>query len=217
MSKNPEDKTLAAVLQKAIESQLYDVHVTLPCKIVSYNVITQNASIQPLLKRKYKTGRTVNLPQIQDVPVQWPSGNSGKSYIHIPLIVGDLGVAIFSERSLDLWLAGVGVAVSPEDTRHHHIADAIFIPGIRPFKVAITDASATNMVVQHDKMRIEMDPAGKISIGGVQEELLTIIDSLISTLEGALVATDDGPRPFTPSTITALDGIQTRLAEIKRI
>lgn len=212
----PESKTLAKVIQEAIDSKLYDTHTALPCKIIDYDTLTQNASVQPLLKRKYRTDKTVNLPQIQDVPVQWPSGNDGKSYIHIPLIPGDLGMVVFSERSLDLWLAGDGNSVSPLDPRRHHISDAIFIPGIRPFKAAISDTSSQNMVIQHDEMRLELDPTGKISIAGA-EELLTIVNDIIEALENAFVVTAIGAQPFTTATLSNFSSIKTRLEKIKRI
>lgn len=212
----PESKTLAKVIQEAIDAKLYDTHVSLPARIESYDSTKQKASIELLLKKKYIINGETNLPLITDVPVQWPSGNNGKSYIHIPLIRGDTGIAIFSERSLDLWLAGNGTIVSPQDPRKHHIADAMFIPGIRPFKEAINDVSSSNMVIQHDKFRIEIDSSGKISLSGVTEELLTLFDELILSLQNAVILTGIGPQPFTAPTQALLQNIKSRLGEIKR-
>jgi hypothetical protein len=219
MSQNrnkPEELTLAQVIKNAIDRELYNLHVSLPVKVLSYRASEQKVEVQPLLKKKYFVKDTeTRLPVISDVPVQWPSGNLGKSMIHIPLVPGDLGIVVISERSLDLWLSGEGNEVSPADTRKHNLSDAIFIPGVRPFKKAMT-VSDTNMIIQHDKLKIEIEPNGKISISGVNEELLDLIDQLIDELKAALVITSLGSSPFTPATIAKFDVIKVKLSELLR-
>jgi hypothetical protein len=222
-TKANEIPTLEQILQNAIRKELLDVHTCLPAKIEKYDANTQKANVQILLKRKYEDDtEAVNLPVINSVPVQWVSANQGKAYIHLPLKAGDLGIVVFSERSIDLWLSGdpgePGKILDPDDPRIFNLSDAIFIPGVLPFVHALQNVSADNLVVQNDQFRIEIDPSGKISLSGVNEELITIIDDLFTNLiVDARVLTIFGPQPFIADTITKLTAIRTRLREIKRV
>lgn len=218
-----ETPTLEQILQDAIRAQLLDVHTCLPAKIEKYEAGTQKANVQVLLKRKYEAdAEAINLPVINSVPVQWSSANQGKAYIHLPIKAGDLGIVIFSERSIDLWLSGdsgdPGKILDPQDPRIFDLSDAIFIPGVLPFVHSLQNVSADNLVVQNDKFRIEIAPDGTISLSGVSEELITIIDDLFTNLiVDARVLTSIGPQPFIVDTITKLTAIRTRLRTIKRI
>jgi hypothetical protein len=55
----------------------------------------------------------------------------------LPVSVGDTGLLVFADGSLDVWLARGGV-VDPLDDRHHALSDAVFIPGLRPFSNPIS-------------------------------------------------------------------------------
>lgn len=214
MSKATE--TLAELLLQAIRSELLDVHTCLPAKIQKYDHATQKADVIPLLKKKYKfDAEPKDLPVITNVPVQWQSANAGASFIHLPLKAGDLGWVVFAERSIDTWLAGEGDSVSPEDPRHHHLSDAIFMPGGLPFKKALSISNPDNMELKNDKMSIEIDPSGKIKIKGATQELLTVIDSFMTNVINAQVlvgsGSSAGPWPLTPATIVNLTLDQTNL------
>jgi hypothetical protein len=212
------DKTLAQVLKEAISAQLYDLHVCLPARVEKYDAAKQRADIQPLLKKRYKAEEVeTELPLITAVPVQWPSAAGGGSFLHLPLKKGDLGMAIFCERSLDGWLQGGGQAVGPQDPRHHDLSDAIFLPGVRPFGSPLAGADPDNAVLQNGQMRIEISPDGKISIAGASEEFLTIVDSVLDHLINAQVMTAIGASPFIASTVAALQDDKARLATIKRV
>ena len=212
------DKTLALILKEAILAQLYDLHVCLPARVEKYDAEKQKADIKPLLKKRYKSEEQESeLPVITDVPVQWPSAAGGSAFLHLPVAKGDLGLALFCERSLDTWLHGSGQMVGPKDPRHHDLSDAIFIPGVRPFGAPLSGTSAQNAVLQNGQMRIELAPDGTISIQGASEEFLTIVDSLMDHLIEAKVVTAVGAAPFIGSTIIALQDDKARLATIKRI
>lgn len=214
MSKTTE--TLAELLLQAIRSELLDVHTCLPAKIQKYDHETQKADVIPLLKKKYRfDADAVDLPIITNVPVQWPSSNDGAAFIHLPLKAGDLGWVVFAERSIDTWLAGEGDSVSPEDPRHHHLSDAIFMPGGLPFKKALSISSPNNMLLTNDNMTIEIDPSGKIKIEGAAQELLTVIDSFMTNVIGATIiipgGSSAGTYPLDPATVAALTIDQTNL------
>ena len=188
----------------------------MPARIEKYNEAEQKADIAPLLKKKYKfEDSVVDLPVITNVPVQWPSANAGASFIHLPLKAGDLGIVVFSERSLDTWLAGEGDSVSPEDPRHHHLSDAVFIPGVLPFKKALTISNPDNMILKNSDMTIEIDPSGKIKIEGATQELLAVIDSFMTNVIGATIiipgGSSAGTYPLDPTTVAALTQDQVNL------
>jgi hypothetical protein len=60
-----------------------------------------------------------------------PDVPSGADLV-VPVAVGDTGLLVFADDSLDVWLSKGGL-VDPLDDRHHALSDAIFIPGLRPF------------------------------------------------------------------------------------
>jgi len=60
-----------------------------------------------------------------------PSVPSGADLV-TPVAVGDTGLLVFCDGSLDVWLSKGGL-VDPLDDRHHALSDAVFIPGLRPF------------------------------------------------------------------------------------
>lgn len=200
---------LAEYTKNAIRKELLETHTCLPAKIHEYDEATQKAKVIPLLKIKYKHKEApTDLAIINNVPVQWPSANGGAAFIHLPLNSGDLGWVIFAERSIDTWLAGEGDSVSPEDPRHHHLSDAIFMPGGLPFKKALSISSPDNMILKNSNMTIEIDPSGKIKIEGAAQELLTVIDSFMTNVISATVVipggSSAGTYPLDPATIVAL-------------
>lgn len=211
-----ETPTLAELLIQAIRGELLDIHTCLPAKIQKYDHAAQKADVIPLLKKKYKfDAEPTDLPVITNVPVQWPSANAGAAFIHLPLKAEDFGMIVFSERSIDTWLAGEGDSVSPEDPRHHHLSDAIFIPGVLPFKKALSISSPDNMLLKNNNMTIEIDPSGKIKIQGAAQELLTVIDSFMTNVIGATIiipgGSSSGTYPLDPATVAALTADQINL------
>jgi hypothetical protein len=212
--------TLAELLIQAIRGELLDIHTCLPAKIQKYDPGTQKADVIPLLKKKYKfDAEPTDLPIITNVPVQWPSANDGAAFIHLPLKAGDIGWVVFAERSIDTWLAGEGASVSPEDSRHHDLSDAMFMPGGLPFKKALSISSPDNMTLKNNNMTIEIDPSGKIKIEGSSQELLAVIDSFMGNVISANVligsGSSAGPWPLDPATIAALTQDQVNLNTLK--
>jgi hypothetical protein len=55
----------------------------------------------------------------------------------MPISVGDPGLLVFADGSLDVWLSHGGL-VDPLNDRHHALSDAVFIPGLRSFNNAIS-------------------------------------------------------------------------------
>jgi len=190
MAEKVEPPTMAEVIQEAIRAALLDLHVALPARVDKYDKDKQKANIQPLLYKKYKSdGLKIKMPIIPGVPVQHPSANGGKAFIHLPIKKGDLGTAIFCDRSIDKYLAGDGGIVDPDDPRHHDLSDAIFIPGVLPFSEALQGILADDLMVVNDNMKLTLYPDGKVSIEGASEEMVAVISDFFQHVHDSTMVT----------------------------
>lgn len=185
--------TLAQLIQDAVRTGILDINVCLPARIETYDAELQKANVMPLLKKKYvDQDEPTALPVISNVPVQWYSANDGAAFIHLPLIIGDLGMIVFSQRSLDIWLSGEGEIINPNDPRMCDISDAIFIAGVRPFKKALQGITASSLMIKNGAALIEQKEDGTINVedgSGAQVELsggnVTILGGTIDLGSGA--------------------------------
>lgn len=147
--------TLPELIKLIIESQLVDLHVSLPARVESYDSAKQKVSVKPLLKRGYlsEEGQRLveGLPVINEVPVAFQS--AGDFGVTFPLKAGDTVLLIFSEASLDKWLA-LGGEVDPGDDRHHTLSDAIAVPGLRPFNKPNSQVADDALVVHAPEVRL---------------------------------------------------------------
>lgn len=211
-----ETPELEQIINSAIRSQLMDFKVCLPVRVEKYNKDRQEVDVQPLLKKQYRLNdKVVSLPIIPSVPVNFTSSNGGKTYIVVPIKVGDLGYVVVCDRSIDKWLSGSGQEVLPEDVRIHNLTDAIFVPGLRPFQNPLTIDNENDLFIVNDQFKIQIDPTGKIKAQSSNDELMLILSKLLEVLIDALVVTGIGAMPFTNETITLLTDIKTRIDLIR--
>ena len=224
--------TLQDLLTRFRESLLADLHTSLPGKVVKYDSTTQKADVQPLIKERYtdESGaqQSRELPVIPSVPVQFPG--AGGYRITFPVAVGDTGLIMFAEASLDKWLVSGGT-VEPADERRHDLTDAVFLPGLRDFGHALTSAPTDRATFgKDDGLQIHVD-GSKIRIGtttAVQlekhpngETLKSILDTLIAwanththpTPAGASSAPTAPPFPLDPFPTS---GLLSQSVEVKK-
>jgi hypothetical protein len=168
---------LADVLNAAMDARLQGVFTAMPGTVQSYDATKQAADVQPQVKTGYISeggDRAVErVPVVPHVPVVFPG--SGKFSITWPLQPGDTGLLIFCNCSIDRWLA-VGGEVDPADDRRHCIADAVFIPGLRPFSSPVTPTPATDaMVLSGDDIRIGDASATPLAFNADLAQLVSIL------------------------------------------
>lgn len=169
----------ASVIKQAIETALMNVSTWLPAVVTKVRG-NQQVDIQPLLQRRYTDQTVVALPIIQNVMV---SMQMGQNYsIKLPIAVGDTGIALFCQRSLDVWSVQGGL-VDPSDTRHHDLCDPVFIPGLYPFN-AQTGDNTTDMVLTNGASQIRLLAEGLIKIKNDDYSLNQVLQSLISAIKG---------------------------------
>jgi hypothetical protein len=114
---------------------MLDVRTATPCIVVAVADGGQSVDVQPAvsLVHRLEEARELPLPVIRGVPVMTMGSETLGLFVTVPLSPGDEGVLIVSDRALDAWQHGHGVARPPDQVtpRHHDLSDAMFYPGIK--------------------------------------------------------------------------------------
>ena len=169
----------------AIESMLANTRVAVPGIVVSFNSQNQTAVIQPALKESIN-GESVQLPQLLDVPVQFP--RAGGYCLTLPVKAGDECLVVFADMCIDGWWQSGGVQ-SQTEKRRHDLSDAIAIMGITSVPKAVSDYSGNTLQVRNESGEAYLEISGNT---------ITIrADNLIVDVKNSIKAT-------TP--ITSFDG-----------
>ena len=158
------------------------IHTCLPGRIEKYDATKKKASIQPLIKIKFKKQTEyTSMPIINNVPVQFPC--TRKSLIHFPLERGDGCLLLFSERSLEKYLNTVITKESePQDPRKFALSDAIAIPGLFSFSDTGKIASDTSaMEIMYDDGYVNIQ--GNSNFAVLYNELKAKLDALETQLK----------------------------------
>lgn len=203
-----EQPNLTSILKDASRAALMNLHTAMPGIVQAYDPKTQRADIQPVNKRVYEDGSVVDLPLLPAVPVLMP--RTKNSWVNLPLAQGDMVLLVFCERSIEQWRLKGGI-VDPLDTRTHHLADAIAIPGVFPESTPFAGHDK-NLELVNGLAKVSLDPLGKVTFGNGTIELLGLFDDLISALGTAITNTAIGPQPLVQPLFAI---IQAKLAQIK--
>ena len=165
---------LLGLLGDHSSAELENLHVAIPGRVESYDSTKQRATVQPAIKRAHidEAGNRVveALPPIPDVPVVFPGG--GGYRLTFPIQRGDGVLLVFSEASMDKWLAKGGV-VDPVDDRRHDLTDAIAVPGLRSFATPLTDVPTDGISLGVDAGGLELRITGSEIRAGGTERLVT--------------------------------------------
>ena len=218
------------VIDDAIEHALRDLPKCAPAKVVKWDASKGRANCQILVKQVFRdeeeARQVKSWPVITGVPVQFMG--SGDFRLTVPIYDGTdgtndstTGLLIWSHLSIDKWLTGSGGEVDPEIDHQHGLADAIFIPGLRPFgspwATSPTDR-ATFGSDSVDAARIECTSSGVNLGAGATKEVARKGDAVKA---GSITATadlatgvvtfiyydaDGVPQPLSSGTTAILDG-----------
>lgn len=241
MSFTPE---FADVLKQAINDRLLDVHTSLPAKVISYDPAKQRISAKVTLKRKYDDGTISDLPMIEDIPVYFPKGKSFSlthpvaEGDYCQLIFNERSIEIFKRdggtvdprdaRKFHLSDCYAIIGVQPETTVIAGAAADKFrilngtcifelqeggICDIKNSSGEIKISANGEVLLTNSGGTIKLTSDGKFVINGANN-LLTIIDGIITELLAAQVLTALGPQPFLPPTIGNLTTLKSQLAAI---
>lgn len=168
---NSEILTLAEIVDQAINTYLSGVHTCMPGIIVDYQPAKKTATVQPTVKLKYKSDEIVSMPLISSVPVIFPG--SSDAVIHFPLAKGDGVLIVFSETSLENWIAAASGEVEPGDDRRYNLTDAFCIPGLFPPKNGGKTVTGTGMEILYKNNKINLTDSGIIELNGNTKQFVT--------------------------------------------
>lgn len=103
-----------------------EIHTAMPGTIVSFNPSSGTATVQPNGKYMTADGKSLNYPQISDVPVQFPFCQTAGVGIAFPVGKGDSCIIIVSEVELDEWRTGA----ESEGSLRFDLTSAMCVPGL---------------------------------------------------------------------------------------
>jgi len=220
---DPQTLSLDEVIKQGMLGALLETFVAMPAKIVAI-VGEQQVDIQPLTQTHYKfNAAATDRPIIRGVPVCMAVGTNYS--IKLPIAVGDLGIALMADRSIDPYLQGDGSATyDPADIRVHDYNDAMFLPGLPTYSTQTQDGT-TDLVVTNGESQGRFLANGKVQFKNQSQELLDLFDQVLSQLSTlvndisiATVGPTGGPllnaADFVPIG-ASLMAIQTSLSTLK--
>lgn len=169
------------ILKFAISQSLSDVRVALPGIVTAYNSTTQRCTAKPTIPDSRidpELGRvTEKLKPITEVPVIFPGNKHHRTTW--PVEVGDGVLLVFASSSLDAWLASSVETADDQDDRHHHLTDAIAIPGL--YSKAPTTAPSDALVVHSTSLKLGGPTAIDRLIKG--DTYIGVEDTFLSALQ----------------------------------
>lgn len=168
----PEEAISEAMRQAAMETR-----VSLPATVIRYDFEKQLADVQPDFKRKYQDGEVVDAPIIYNVPVKHQ--RAGDAIMHVPVKAGHKVWLNFADRSLEKWLS-TGSASDPEDTRAHHLSDAVAYPGGYPFSDPSHVNNGDDIIIRNAVLEFRIKPNGRLQILNGSNELIRIMEDWIT-------------------------------------
>ncbi len=210
MDTSLEEITEAELIDAFIDARLTDLHVAMPCKVESYDRSSGTVDVVPALNRSLPDGAGNYVsrprPKLTGVPVQFQ--RCQQFAVTFPIVAGDYGLLIFSERNIAVWRA-TGNQGDPGDIGMHTLDGAVFLPGLYPDSAPAQSADATNMVIGSDTdgaSRIEFRPTGGGNLGaGATDPIVTKtdIDNIQAAISGAAVVAMDGGAAFKAAILAA--------------
>ncbi len=151
MNRNERIDDPQASLRAAFSDLRAQAWTALPGIIESYDPAAQTVEIQAGLKVPVRADdgsvTTVELPQLVDCPVQFPSG--GNSTLTFPVARGDECLVVFASRCIDAWWQSGGVQ-ELADTRMHSLSDGFALLGFRSQPRVLANVSTTSAQLRSD-------------------------------------------------------------------
>jgi hypothetical protein len=203
----------AELLQAAAAAQLFELHTSMPGQVVAVHEGAdkrQFVDVRPCLRRALEADDASaepfveeELPILPRVPVGYPQG--GGFFVSLPLQAGDFVLLVFSERSIDRWIATASkarqAAVSTGDIGTHSLDGAIAIPcGPAPSANLLEGVSGEDLVIGGPAgVMLRISPLGQIrwaegagesyvALATLVALQLTRVQADIAALKAAVVA-----------------------------
>lgn len=128
------------VIRAAFNNLIKGVWTTIPCVVVAVDKLNeQRVDVKPLISQLTRNSQIKERPIIYAVPLVFPS--SKRSAFTFSVQTGDVVLCVFSMRGLEAFKTGQGTATPPLDFSSYEMKDAIAIPGLFPWSLAVNNPS----------------------------------------------------------------------------
>jgi protein gp138 len=197
----------ARLAQEGHQSRIW---TAMPCIVNSVNLSKMTLEATPAIQGRFEdqTGQVnyVNMPQLLDVPICFPSG--GGFLITYPIAAGDEVLVVFASRCIDSWWQNGGFSNIPMEFRMHDLSDGFAIPGPRSQPNVASSISSTDLQIRSfdGTAYLSITPAG---LFGFQNETislkqtLTDLQTALVTFMTTLAAFSGGGAPVTQAMLQA--------------
>jgi hypothetical protein len=186
-----ESLDFSNTLPLVIRSLVGKIHTSTVGVVETFDGLTQRAQIRPLVNRVIGD-KSLPYQPIDEVPVCFFGSNVSGFYTELKK--GDLGLLVFSERSIDEAIAS-GVPSTPVDNRQFSLSDGVFIPGpLRKENLRKRENTAVTEMYNGASAVVLTEQTVAIGVGSV--ELLRVISDLLTTLAGTTVLVQGVPVPL---------------------
>lgn len=149
------------IIRAAIEARQLEMWTALPGVVEAVNFEKQTMTVRPSVKGAIRKPdgsiEHVDMPLLQDVPMQFPSG--GGTAMTFPVKKGDETLVVFSSRSIDAQHQSGG-AQQQMDGRMHSLSDGHALLGFRSNPRALKNVSgdAVQLRSEDGKAAISLNP-----------------------------------------------------------
>lgn len=183
------DVVLEDVIKAAIDNAQNEHRGMMPATVIDYDHKTGKCSARPDFKRNYN-GTVVEMPVIYNITVAHPQ--TGDAMIHLPLKKGHKVKLSFADRSMEKWKTS-GQSNDPEDSRSHHLSDAVAYPGGYPFN-SFSVPNGDDIIISHGKNMVwHIKSNGHFQIFNASFEFMKLLTQIMQDLSEAVVYTCNGP------------------------
>jgi hypothetical protein len=203
--------SLDDVLAYVSRATALSIRVCLPAKVVKVRG-PQHVDLKPLIRQQVY-GTPADYPIIAGALVSMPVG--GSYALTVPLAIGDTGLLLCCDRSLDAYTGSNGVTpVDPADQRCHNLTDAIFLPGLVP--LSKQTAPTTDMVLRNGQAALALQKTGTVSISNAQNELIDLLCQLLDVLKDVKIVGSLGPGTFSVLDVASLTKLSLQFKSFKK-
>lgn len=153
----------AALLQRRLVA-LRTMTIARVTKVLANGWVELDPQIQQVVRNVTTQEETTeDIPPLCRVPIGYYK--AGGFILTLPTAVGDEGIILFSDRSLDLWKE-TGAKNPPRDTRFHDLSDGVFLPFPTSKGGAIAGYNATSFYagLENGAGFLRIAPSGAVTI-----------------------------------------------------
>lgn len=191
-----------------LEAGLARIFSATPCRVVSYDPVTETAELAPCVRRPMprEDGTIVHepLPILPNVPIAFPRG--GGVSITFDLAPGDFVIALAMTYAIGQWRSTGGVDSDAGDVRTNHLAHCFGLP--------LSCIAPANLAPL---------PPGSLKLGAPDATEPAVLGNalhawLTAILDTAVAPAGGGPVTYTAPVdplYTSLDSILSLLVKVK--